>query len=155
MFRNLIAELADEFRLIAPDHIGFGHSAVPTVDEFECSFDRLAEVTEFLLNRLGLDRFALYIQDYGALIGLRIALEHPERVTALITQRQRLPGGPRSPKVQPRRSTAQSTATSTTRSRSSPRVIHRAIAHVAARTPTATHPVPVNPPPSCCRTAAT
>lgn len=86
MFRNLIAELADEFHVIAPDHIGFGRSAMPAVDEFDYSFDRLAEITEQLLDRLGVDRFALYIQDYGAPIGLRIAAKHPERVTALITQ---------------------------------------------------------------------
>ncbi|TJZ80230.1 alpha/beta hydrolase [Rhodococcus oryzae] len=86
MFRNLIAELADEFHVIAPDHIGFGRSSMPAVDEFDYSFDRLAEITDQLLDRLGIDRFALYIQDYGAPIGLRIAAKHPERVTALITQ---------------------------------------------------------------------
>ncbi|MGW6374554.1 alpha/beta fold hydrolase [Rhodococcus sp. NPDC055112] len=86
MFRNLIAELADEFHVVAPDHIGFGHSSMPAVDEFDYSFDRLAEITDQLLDRLGIDRFALYIQDYGAPIGLRIAAKHPERVTALITQ---------------------------------------------------------------------
>ncbi|AQA25491.1 lysophospholipase family protein [Rhodococcus sp. MTM3W5.2] len=86
MFRNLIAELADEFHVIAPDHIGFGRSSMPAVDEFDYSFDRLAEITEQLLDRLGVDTFALYIQDYGAPIGLRIAAKHPERVTALITQ---------------------------------------------------------------------
>ncbi|SEM22194.1 alpha/beta fold hydrolase [Rhodococcus maanshanensis] len=86
MFRNLIAELADEFHVIAPDHIGFGRSAMPTVDEFDYSFDRLAEITDQLLDRLGIDRFALYIQDYGAPIGLRIAAKHPDRITALITQ---------------------------------------------------------------------
>ncbi|MFG1783916.1 alpha/beta fold hydrolase [Rhodococcus oryzae] len=86
MFRNLIAELADEFHVIAPDHIGFGRSSMPSVDEFDYSFDRLTEITEQLLDRLGIDRFALYIQDYGAPIGLRIAARHPERVTALITQ---------------------------------------------------------------------
>ncbi|MFE3292962.1 alpha/beta fold hydrolase [Rhodococcus sp. NPDC059234] len=86
MYRNLIAELADDFHLVAPDHIGFGRSSMPTVDRFDYSFDRLAAVTEALLDRLGLQRFALYIQDYGAPIGLRIALDHPERITALITQ---------------------------------------------------------------------
>ncbi|MCZ4555712.1 alpha/beta hydrolase [Rhodococcus maanshanensis] len=86
MFRNLISELADEFHVVAPDHIGFGRSSMPAVDEFDYSFDRLAEVTDQLLGRLGIDRFALYIQDYGAPIGLRIAAKHPERVTALITQ---------------------------------------------------------------------
>ncbi|MFC7446882.1 alpha/beta fold hydrolase [Rhodococcus daqingensis] len=86
MFRNLAAELADEFHVIAPDHIGFGHSSMPAVDEFEYSFDHLTEITEKLLDRLGVERFALYIQDYGAPIGLRIAAKHPDRITALITQ---------------------------------------------------------------------
>ena len=86
MFRNLISELADEFHVVAPDHIGFGRSSMPAVDEFDYSFDRLAEITDQLLHRLGIDRFALYIQDYGAPIGLRIAAKYPERVTALITQ---------------------------------------------------------------------
>ncbi|TQF74229.1 alpha/beta hydrolase [Rhodococcus spelaei] len=86
MYRNLIAALADDFHLVAPDHVGFGRSSMPAVDRFDYSFDRLAAITEALLDRLGLDRFALYVQDYGAPIGLRIAAKHPERVTALITQ---------------------------------------------------------------------
>lgn len=86
MFRNLIAELADEFHLVAPDHIGFGRSSSPPVDEFEYSFEALTSITSALLDRLGLDRFALYIQDYGAPIGLRIASRQPDRVTALIVQ---------------------------------------------------------------------
>jgi pimeloyl-ACP methyl ester carboxylesterase len=86
MFRNLIESLSDRYHLVAPDHIGFGRSAMPTVDEFTYSFDRLTEVTEGLIAHLGLDRFAVYIQDYGAPIGLRIASAHPERITAIITQ---------------------------------------------------------------------
>ncbi|MEV0534008.1 alpha/beta hydrolase [Kitasatospora sp. NPDC050463] len=86
MFRNLLRELGDTYHLIAPDHIGFGQSAAPSVDEFEYSFDRLTEYTLELLDTLGIDRFALYIHDYGAPIGLRIASRHPERVTAIITQ---------------------------------------------------------------------
>ncbi|WP_420880652.1 alpha/beta fold hydrolase [Rhodococcus sp. (in: high G+C Gram-positive bacteria)] len=86
MYRNLMAELADEYHLISPDHIGFGRSSMPAVTDFDYSFDHLAEITEALLDGLGLDRFALYIQDYGAPIGLRIAAKHPDRVTALITQ---------------------------------------------------------------------
>ena len=86
MFRNLIAELSDEYHLIAPDHIGFGNSATPSVDEFTYSFDRLTSIVEGLLEQLGLARFALYIQDYGAPIGLRIASRRPERVSALISQ---------------------------------------------------------------------
>jgi pimeloyl-ACP methyl ester carboxylesterase len=86
MFRNLLRDLADEYHLIAPDHIGFGRSAMPPVEEFDYGFEKLTEITLGLLDELGLDRFALYIQDYGAPIGLRIAGRHPERVTAIISQ---------------------------------------------------------------------
>ncbi|MFD6223147.1 alpha/beta fold hydrolase [Nocardia asteroides] len=86
MFRNLIPELAADYHVIAPDHLGFGQSAMPAVDEFDYTFDKLTEITLELLDTLGVDRFVLYIQDYGAPIGLRIASAHPERVTALITQ---------------------------------------------------------------------
>ncbi|MEV0031085.1 alpha/beta hydrolase [Nocardia sp. NPDC050793] len=86
MFRNLLRDLGDAYHLIAPDHIGFGRSSMPRVDEFDYSFDKLTEVTAELLDTLGVDRFALYIQDYGAPIGLRIASRQPERVTAIITQ---------------------------------------------------------------------
>jgi pimeloyl-ACP methyl ester carboxylesterase len=86
MFRNLIAALADQYHLVAPDHIGFGRSAMPSVHQFTYSFDRLTEITEKLVDRLGLDRFAIYIHDYGAPIGLRIASTQPERVTAIISQ---------------------------------------------------------------------
>jgi pimeloyl-ACP methyl ester carboxylesterase len=86
MFRNVMAELSDEYHLIAPDYIGFGNSAAPSVDEFTYSFDQLTRIVEGLLDQLGLARFALYIQDYGAPIGLRIASRAPERVSALISQ---------------------------------------------------------------------
>ncbi len=86
MFRDLLPELADEYHLIAPDHIGFGQSAMPSHEEFGYSFERLTEITLGLLDKLGLDRFALYIQDYGAPIGLRIASRQPERVTAIVSQ---------------------------------------------------------------------
>jgi pimeloyl-ACP methyl ester carboxylesterase len=86
MFRELIGALADRYHLVAPDHVGFGQSAMPTVDEFDYTFERLADITLAFLDRLGLDRFALYVQDYGAPIGLRIACRHPERVTALVSQ---------------------------------------------------------------------
>ncbi|WP_431949949.1 alpha/beta fold hydrolase [Nocardia lijiangensis] len=86
MFRNLLRDLGDAYHLIAPDHIGFGRSSMPQVDEFDYSFDKLTEITAELLDTLGVDRFALYIQDYGAPIGLRIASRHPERVTAIISQ---------------------------------------------------------------------
>ncbi|MEV6430268.1 alpha/beta hydrolase [Nocardia sp. NPDC051463] len=86
MFRNLLPELAAEYHLIAPDHIGFGQSAMPSLLAFDYSFEKLTEITLELLDTLGLQQFALYIQDYGAPIGLRIASRNPERVTAIITQ---------------------------------------------------------------------
>lgn len=86
MFRTLMAELSDEYHLIAPDYIGFGNSAAPSVDEFDYSFDNLTRIVEGLLDQLGLQRFALYMQDYGAPIGLRIASRSPELVSALISQ---------------------------------------------------------------------
>ncbi|MFI5485674.1 alpha/beta fold hydrolase [Micromonospora echinaurantiaca] len=86
MFRNLITALADEYHLIAPDHIGFGRSSTPPVDRFEYSFERLTEITLALLDTLGIERFALYLHDYGAPIGLRIASRNPDRVTGLVVQ---------------------------------------------------------------------
>ncbi len=86
MFRNLIPALADEYHVIAPDHLGFGQSAAPSVDEFDYTFDSLTDITLELLDTLGIERFAIYIQDYGAPIGLRIASRNPEQVTAIITQ---------------------------------------------------------------------
>ena len=86
MFRELIPALADRYHVIAPDQLGFGHSASPPLDAFDYTFERLSELTLALLDRLRIDRFALYMQDYGAPIGLRIASQHPGRVTALISQ---------------------------------------------------------------------
>ncbi|MGY4647282.1 alpha/beta fold hydrolase [Mycobacterium sp. URHB0021] len=86
MFRNLINSLSDRYHLVAPDHIGFGQSSMPSVTQFTYSFDNLADITEKLVGELGLDRFAIYIHDYGAPIGLRIATARPERITAIITQ---------------------------------------------------------------------
>ncbi|PSL52781.1 pimeloyl-ACP methyl ester carboxylesterase [Saccharothrix carnea] len=86
MFRELIPRLADRYRVIAPDHIGFGHSSAPSPDEFDYTFDALTDITLGLLDHLGVRRHALYIQDYGAPIGLKIASRHPERVTAIVTQ---------------------------------------------------------------------
>lgn len=86
MFRGLIPLLADDYHVIAPDHLGFGHSDAPLADEFTYTFDALAELTSGLLDQLNLDRYALYVQDYGAPIGWRLALRHPERISALVTQ---------------------------------------------------------------------
>lgn len=86
MFRDLIPLLADRYHVIAPDHLGFGYSAMPQADEFEYSFAALAALTTAFTEKLGLTQYALYVQDYGAPIGWRMALEHPERITAIITQ---------------------------------------------------------------------
>ena len=86
MFRHLIPALADRYHVIAPDHLGFGQSAAPPADEFDYTFDALADVTRALLAELGVTRYALYVQDYGAPIGWRLALEHPERISAVVTQ---------------------------------------------------------------------
>src|SRR5688500_5095618 len=74
MFRHLIPALADRYHVIAPDHIGFGRSATPPTTEFTYTFDALADVTEALLDQLGVERFSMYVQDYGAPIGWRLAL---------------------------------------------------------------------------------
>ena len=86
MFRDLIPLLADRYRVIAPDLPGFGQTVAPGRDTFAYSFDALAEVLEGFIDAIGLDRFALYIFDYGAPTGLRIAMRHPERITAIISQ---------------------------------------------------------------------
>lgn len=86
MFRELIADLSDAYHLVAPDHLGFGHSAAPPAESFAYTFDNLASLTGELLDALGITRCALYVQDYGAPIGLRLAADRPERVTALISQ---------------------------------------------------------------------
>ncbi|MFD3568526.1 alpha/beta fold hydrolase [Streptomyces sp. NPDC058671] len=86
MFRDLIPPLAENHRLIAPDHLGFGRSAAPSATETDYTFAELAALTSEFTETLGLDRFALYLQDYGSPIGLRLALAHPERITAIISQ---------------------------------------------------------------------
>lgn len=86
MFRNLIPQLADRYRIIAPDYPGFGQSGTPDRKMFEYGFAHFAELVDGLLSQLGAARYALYVQDYGAPVGYRLALRHPERVTALIVQ---------------------------------------------------------------------
>jgi pimeloyl-ACP methyl ester carboxylesterase len=86
MFRDLIAELADQYHLVAPDYPGYGFSSMPSVDEFEYSFDNVARLMEKFTDKIGLDRFSLYLMDYGAPIGFRIATSRPDRVDALIVQ---------------------------------------------------------------------
>lgn len=86
MFRNLMPALADRFHLVAPDYPGFGNSAMPAVDAFDYSFDNLARVIDSFTQKLGLDRYSLYVMDYGAPVGFRLAVKRPERVQALIVQ---------------------------------------------------------------------
>ena len=86
MFRDLIPRLAGDFHLVSPDLPGFGLSALPSRADFTYSFDTLATVIGRFTEVIGLGRFAIYIFDYGAPTGLRIALSHPERVTAIVSQ---------------------------------------------------------------------
>ncbi|OJH41886.1 alpha/beta fold hydrolase [Cystobacter ferrugineus] len=86
MYRHLIPALADRYHVIAPDLPGFGLSAMPAREAFTYSFASYAEIIDALLEQLGARRYALYVMDYGAPTGFRLALRHPERVTALITQ---------------------------------------------------------------------
>ncbi|MDX2114187.1 MAG: alpha/beta hydrolase [Planctomycetota bacterium] len=86
MFRNLIPQLAQNYRVIAPDYPGYGQSATPSHKEFEYTFDNLARVVDAFTRKVELDRFAVYLQDYGAPIGFRIAAASPERITGLIIQ---------------------------------------------------------------------
>jgi pimeloyl-ACP methyl ester carboxylesterase len=86
MYRDLIPALADRYHVVAPDLPGFGFTEVPDRAGFKYSFDRLADVIERFTEVLGLERYALYIFDYGAPVGLRLAVRHPERIAALISQ---------------------------------------------------------------------
>jgi pimeloyl-ACP methyl ester carboxylesterase len=86
MYRELIPALADRYRAIAPDLPGFGFSDAPDRGSFKYTFDHLAEVIDRFTEVLGLNRYALYVFDYGAPIGFRLALRHPDRVTAVISQ---------------------------------------------------------------------
>jgi pimeloyl-ACP methyl ester carboxylesterase len=86
MFRELIPRLADEYRVLAPDLPGFGFTEVPATRNYTYSFEALARTIESFTEALGLNRYAIYIFDYGAPTGLRLAMRHPERVTAIISQ---------------------------------------------------------------------
>ncbi|RSU54170.1 alpha/beta fold hydrolase [Sphingobium yanoikuyae] len=86
MFRDLIPLLSDQFHIIAPDLPGFGQSDMPMATEFEYSFEKIAKIVDRFTEVIGLTRFALYVFDYGAPTGFRIATWHPERVTAIISQ---------------------------------------------------------------------
>ncbi len=86
MFRNLIPKLADKYRVIAPDYPGYGHSSMPDRDKFAYTFDNLAKVIDEFTEKLELKSYALYVQDYGAPVGYRLAVKHPERITAIVVQ---------------------------------------------------------------------
>jgi pimeloyl-ACP methyl ester carboxylesterase len=86
MFRNIIPALADKFHLIAPDYPGFGYSSMPPVDKFEYTFDHLAEIVDKFITQIGLERYSLYVMDYGAPVGYRLAVKHPEKIESLIVQ---------------------------------------------------------------------
>ncbi|MCV7400057.1 alpha/beta hydrolase [Mycobacterium fragae] len=86
MFRDLVPALADRYHVIAPDHLGFGLSDAPTVEQFDYTFGALTGLTRGLLRGLAIDRYAMYVQDYGAPIGWRLAVDDPAAVTAIITQ---------------------------------------------------------------------
>ncbi len=86
MFRDLIPRLADGYRVIAPDLLGFGFSDAPPTSEFDYTFDALTDLTAGLLDQLDIARYAIYVQDYGAPIGWRLALRTPDAITAIVTQ---------------------------------------------------------------------
>jgi pimeloyl-ACP methyl ester carboxylesterase len=86
MFRDLIPRLSDAYHVIAPDYPAFGHSAVPGRSAFGYTFDHLADVVDGLLGQLGIGKFAIYVMDFGAAVGFRLALRHPERLSAIIVQ---------------------------------------------------------------------
>jgi pimeloyl-ACP methyl ester carboxylesterase len=86
MFRDLIPKLADRYHVIAPDHLGYGFSDAPSVDEFDYTFDALADLTAGLLEQVGVARYVIYVQDYGAPIGWRLALRDPSAVLGVISQ---------------------------------------------------------------------
>jgi pimeloyl-ACP methyl ester carboxylesterase len=86
MFRNLIPALSDRYHVIAPDYPGYGQSSMPSVTEFKYTFDNLANVVEAFTEKLSLKSYSLYLMDYGAPVGFRLAAKHPERVKSLIIQ---------------------------------------------------------------------
>jgi pimeloyl-ACP methyl ester carboxylesterase len=86
MFRNLIPALSDSYRVVAPDLPGFGFSEAPDRKQFQYTFENLANVIDRFTQTIGLERYAIYVFDYGAPVGFRLALAHPERITAIISQ---------------------------------------------------------------------
>lgn len=86
MFRNLIPALAQDYHLIAPDYPGYGNSSMPSINEFDYTFDNLATIVEGFITKLNLENYSLYLMDYGAPIGFRLATKYPERIQSLIVQ---------------------------------------------------------------------
>ena len=86
MFRDLMPKLENNFYLIAPDYPGFGQSDIPSRKDFNYTFDNIAEIIDAFLKTLGLEKFFIYVFDYGAPIGFRIALKHPEKIAGIISQ---------------------------------------------------------------------
>jgi pimeloyl-ACP methyl ester carboxylesterase len=86
MFRNLIPRLANSFRVVAPDYPGYGQSSMPDHKTYAYTFENFADVVDKLAEQLGVSKYSLYVMDYGAPVGYRLALRHPERVQALIVQ---------------------------------------------------------------------
>jgi pimeloyl-ACP methyl ester carboxylesterase len=86
MFRNIIPALADKFHLVAPDYPGFGYSSMPSLDEFEYTFDHIADIVDKFITKIGVEKYSLYVMDYGAPVGFRLAVKHPEKIEALIVQ---------------------------------------------------------------------
>lgn len=86
MFRDLIPKLAEKYHVVAPDYPGFGYSSAPSVDDFDYTFDNLASIVRKFIDRVGLKSYSLYLMDYGAPVGFRIATAAPKRVESLIVQ---------------------------------------------------------------------
>ncbi|MDG5472093.1 alpha/beta hydrolase [Jeotgalibacillus sp. ET6] len=86
MYRNLIPELMEEFHVVAPDYPGFGNSGQPDINEFEYTFSNFAFLINEFVEQLNLEKFSIYVHDYGAPVGFRLAYDHPERIQAIVTQ---------------------------------------------------------------------
>ncbi|MFA6961422.1 MAG: alpha/beta hydrolase [Opitutaceae bacterium] len=86
MFRNLIPQLATRYHVIAPDYPGYGQSPAPTVGQFAYNFEHLTDIVEGVTRELKLEKYSIYVQDYGAPVGFRLAVRHPEKIQAIVTQ---------------------------------------------------------------------
>jgi pimeloyl-ACP methyl ester carboxylesterase len=86
MFRNLIPALSDKYHVIAPDYPGFGYSDSPSPEQYAYTFDHFADIVDHFLDQQGITKYSIYVQDYGAPVGFRLATRHPDRIQAIITQ---------------------------------------------------------------------